>query len=405
MILACVGLCQALTPNDVLAAEYAGCVVVCRPTGRVLTVERDPARVELRVCGGVALAGDTSAATAAAAAQASPADASAVADDWDIVCACDLLHMVVGGATSTVRAALAARTAAARVPILWITVADTGIGMSREQLQRVVEPFEQADTDTTSRFGGTGLGLSICHDLLKLFGGTLAYTGAVGRGTVFLVAIPAAAVYTRADSPSSFGEPSPATPLAVGPRRALVPRDASIEGSVDGSAMAPSPAARGAPRPLVIVADDNAVNAAVLRHQLEHLGCDVRVAENGMICVNLLASVLQAAPAGAATPTAASDADDADGAQRGQGPVAAVFMDLHMPVLDGVSATAAIRRLEAAAEPPRPPVLVVAVSADDPDELRAACEAVGIRRFIRKPIVLRDLRALVASLPRGDDDA
>jgi len=76
-------------------------------------------------------------------------------------------------------------------PWIELRVSDTGIGMSAEQIVRVFEPFEQADTGTARRYGGTGLGLTITLGLIKLMGGALTVDSAVGVGTVFLLRIPA----------------------------------------------------------------------------------------------------------------------------------------------------------------------------------------------------------------------
>ncbi len=69
-------------------------------------------------------------------------------------------------------------------------VSDTGIGMTREQLARVFEPFVQADSTTTRRYGGTGLGLTICGHFAALMGGTIAVQSVPGRGTTFELQMP-----------------------------------------------------------------------------------------------------------------------------------------------------------------------------------------------------------------------
>jgi signal transduction histidine kinase len=91
-------------------------------------------------------------------------------------------------------------------PWLVLRVADSGIGMTSEQIGRVFEPFEQADAATARRYGGTGLGLTITLGLLKLMGGVLTVDSAPGVGTVFLVKIPADITAAR---PTPGSPPAP----------------------------------------------------------------------------------------------------------------------------------------------------------------------------------------------------
>jgi signal transduction histidine kinase len=76
-----------------------------------------------------------------------------------------------------------------------IAVSDTGIGIAAEDLERVLQPFAQADTGLARRYEGTGLGLPICKALAELHGATLTITSTVGRGTTVTVRFDAARVY------------------------------------------------------------------------------------------------------------------------------------------------------------------------------------------------------------------
>ena len=80
-----------------------------------------------------------------------------------------------------------------REPDDWLTfaVADTGIGMTEEQLGRLFEAFSQAEASTRSRYGGTGLGLAISRHFCRLMGGDLTVTSVYGEGSTFTVRLPA----------------------------------------------------------------------------------------------------------------------------------------------------------------------------------------------------------------------
>jgi signal transduction histidine kinase len=73
---------------------------------------------------------------------------------------------------------------------LVITVEDTGIGMTAEQLDRIFEVFEQADHSTSAKYGGTGLGLSLCREFATLLGGTITAASTPEKGSLFTVTLP-----------------------------------------------------------------------------------------------------------------------------------------------------------------------------------------------------------------------
>ena len=104
--------------------------------------------------------------------------------------------MVSGGlqvATCELQAAsvdLAPATRHSQTKMLVIAVADSGIGMNEEQLSRVFEEFQQADSTTTREYGGTGLGLSISKQLAQLLGGDLTAVSVEGEGSTFTLMLP-----------------------------------------------------------------------------------------------------------------------------------------------------------------------------------------------------------------------
>jgi two-component system, sensor histidine kinase len=123
-----------------------------------------------------------------------------------------------------------------------LTVRDTGIGMTPEQLARIFRPFTQADASTASRFGGTGLGLSICQTLAVAMGGDIRVESELGIGSRFIAWLPLPAV--------SEAGPVIETPATL-------------------------------PSLRILVADDNQVNLAVARAVLEAVGTDIVTAASG----------------------------------------------------------------------------------------------------------------------------
>jgi signal transduction histidine kinase len=102
-------------------------------------------------------------------------------------------------------------TAADRDGQYWVdfSVADTGIGMSEEQLGRLFQDFAQADTSTTRRFGGTGLGLAISRRLCRLMGGDVTVISTLGAGSTFTARLPAKSVAASETSPADrLGDPT-----------------------------------------------------------------------------------------------------------------------------------------------------------------------------------------------------
>ena len=149
-----------------------------------------------------------------------------------------LVNLLVNGVKFTHRGSIGLRVEADPGGLVF-TVTDTGIGISPEVLPHVFDPFVQADSSTTRRYGGAGLGLFIARQIVQAMGGTLAATSTLGRGSEFRVAVPFPPVPAR-----SRPLPEPTAPVRSGAR--------------------------------VLVVDDDPGVAFVVVALLEHIGCTVR---------------------------------------------------------------------------------------------------------------------------------
>ncbi len=199
-------------------------------------------------------------------------------------------------------------------------VEDTGCGIREEDRERIFSPFVQLEERPSSE-AGTGLGLAICKQYVELMGGVIHVSGEEGKGSVFNVRIPAAALPHEADPAES--------------RR----------GRVIGLA-------EGQPRYRLLIAEDHPENRLLLRRLLEPLGFDLREAANGQEAIAIFE----------------------------QWHPHLIWMDMRMPVMDGLAATHHIKQTEAGAH-----TKVIALTAHALEEERAEIMATGCDDFIRKP--------------------
>ena len=226
-----------------------------------------------------------------------------------------------------------------------LRVTDTGIGVSPEQQARLFQPFSQAESDTTRRFGGTGLGLAICRRLAELMGGQVTMNSAPGQGTTMRLDVAFARVPV-ADVPVEAAQAAVAT---ITPRKLPTPAEAESE------------------RSLVLLVDDHPTNRAVIARQLALAGY------------------------------ASESADDGEqGLLRWRtGRHALVLTDVHMPKLDGYQLAGAIREEEAREGRPRTPIIALTASALKGEAER--CLAAGMDDYLAKPV---GIPALVQMLGR-----
>lgn len=219
--------------------------------------------------------------------------------------------------------------------ILRFAVSDTGIGLTEEQRLRLFQPFTQADSSTTRKYGGTGLGLAISSKLVEAMGGVFRVESVAGKGSNFSFSIPA----READG-------------------SLVPESKSPFKSGDTSAAKPSLR--------ILAAEDNSVNRRLLELMLKRIGQKVEFAHDGREALAKL------------------EKND---------PYNLVFMDLQMPEIDGFDATRALRAHEIATGRKR--VRVVALTASSMIGDRERCLEMGMDDYLSKPIRFDELEAVM----------
>ncbi len=216
--------------------------------------------------------------------------------------------------------------------VLRFKVVDTGVGIDPDTLSGLFKPFCQADASTTRKYGGTGLGLAISKKLIALMGGAISVESEPGRGSSFS--------FTAGFSPGGVEE-----------------EDAPPAGRAEDGEN-PLAGAR------VLVAEDNPTNQTVMYEILRNAGIDAAIVENGRRAVDLVRK----------------NAFDV------------ILMDVQMPVMDGLDAARAIRRL-----PGRENTPIIALTAYAMREDRELCLEAGMDDHLAKPFTRN---ALLSSLKR-----
>ncbi len=218
--------------------------------------------------------------------------------------------------------------------ILDFRISDTGIGIRPEVQQRLFQPFIQADSSHTRRFGGTGLGLAIVKQLVELMGGCIAVQSELGHGSSF--------------SFSLTFEPATAPVLsALEDNLQQSKKIQSLRSSWQGTR--------------ILLAEDTLTNQEVMKAMLYGFGCEVDIVQNGQQALDVLKN---------------SHYD-------------LVLMDCQMPEMDGFEATRLFRHYETEQGLPRVPV--VAVTASVLNDERAACLACGMDDVLAKPFKRKEL--------------
>ena len=207
---------------------------------------------------------------------------------------------------------------------LTLEVADSGVGIPKDQIAHLFDKFVQGDASATRRHGGSGLGLSISQRLAELMGGRIDVSSVVGKGSIFTVVLP----LPRVAAPQPIAAPA-------------------VLAEADKTPAAPI---------RVLAAEDNAVNQLVLKTLLSQVGIEPMVVENGALALE-------------AWETQAWDV---------------ILMDIQMPVMDGVTAARQIRADEARAGRARTPIIAVTANAMAHQILDY--EDAGIDMVVPKPL-------------------
>jgi len=217
---------------------------------------------------------------------------------------------------------------------LIIKVIDTGIGIQQKKLPFLFNPFHQADSSITRRFGGTGLGLAITKHLVQLMDGKISVESKLGKGSKFTISIP---VLSKCNDESQEDNKTP------------------IE----------------SPSLNILVVEDTHTNQMVIKLLLSRLGHTVTIASNGLEAYEYI--------------------------QKHHKHLDLVFMDISMPVMDGLAATKVIRSQGIT-------IPIIALTAHAMENDKHECFKVGMNDFITKPVRSSDieevLHQLTAKLPQ-----
>ncbi|MBT2287235.1 response regulator [Paenibacillus polymyxa] len=218
---------------------------------------------------------------------------------------------------------------------LEFAVKDTGIGIASDKVDRLFQPFSQLDTSMTRKYGGTGLGLAICKTLVEMMGGRIYLDTSEQRGATFVFTIQAKR-YVETELVQRNGEEKST--------------DVKNENKY----------------PTVLIVDDHPINQKLLAIMLSKLGMLSDIAEDGQIAL--------------------------DRVLNNRYPYDFVFMDLQMPVMDGLECARRIR--ESLPEPNQP--IIIAMTANVMEDIQQRCNAAGMDDYISKPVKMGSVKQTLA---------
>jgi CheY-like chemotaxis protein len=216
------------------------------------------------------------------------------------------------------------------------SVQDTGVGITTEQIGRIFQPFTQADSSISRKYGGTGLGLTISRRLAELLGGELTVKSEPGRGSEFFIVLPLGIADKPLEAPSEEGSEK---------------LDANF-------------ATRHPMR--LLVAEDDRVNLKLILTLLRRLGYAPLSAANGLEAVEVFQQ---------------KNPD-------------CLLMDLQMPEMDGIKTTSTIRALEKSTN--RAPIFISALTANIFPADRQRCLEAGMNAYLNKPVKIAALADMLS---------
>jgi signal transduction histidine kinase/CheY-like chemotaxis protein len=212
---------------------------------------------------------------------------------------------------------------------LKFSIKDSGIGIEESAKDNLFDAFTQADASITRKYGGTGLGLSISHKLADLMGGELSVESVLGVGSDFIFEIE-------------------------------LEKSKIVSVAKDEKKMAYDPMLSNAVK--ILVAEDNLVNILIAQKMIAKVGLSCDIAKNGQEAVDAVE----------------------------KNTYTLIFMDMQMPVMDGISATKIIRKLPNGINTP-----IVAMTANVFDEDRQKCHEAGMSDFLPKPITYKTIKNIL----------
>lgn len=234
---------------------------------------------------------------------------------------------------------------------LSFAIEDTGIGMDAQMVSQLFQRSYPAEEGIARKFNGTGLGLEISQTLARMMGGNIEVHSVVGKGSTFTLQLPFTPCPAPPPSPHAYLSTQVPRPV---PRTPLTSNAPAVH-----SEHAPLAPKQGGLR--VLVAEDHTVNRKFIGILLNKMGCQTTFCENGQLAVQ------------------AVDENDFD----------VVLMDVHMPVMDGITATQMIRAMQA----PKCNIPIIILTADVMQDAKEQAIYAGVNDFVTKPVQLEQLQA------------